>query len=84
MPLILLDSDLEAGQSIEAKPRELRCPRCRALDIVPSMQRGFVDDIMFGMGRVPRHCRSCGKRFYAAAARCGIDAAGGEPGEPGA
>ena len=28
------------------------------------MPRGIKDDIMYGMGRVPRHCRKCGKRFY--------------------
>jgi len=28
------------------------------------MSRGIKDDIMFGKGRVPRHCRGCGKRFY--------------------
>jgi hypothetical protein len=48
------------------------------------MPRGFVDDIMFGMGRLPRHCRSCGKRFHANAARYGIAPAAGEHGEPGA
>jgi ribosomal protein S27E len=48
----------------EAKTEEVRCPRCHRNDIVPSKPRGILDDIMFGMGRVPRHCRSCGKRFY--------------------
>jgi hypothetical protein len=61
---ILLDSDLEIRQSIDVKPGEIRCPRCRGHDIVPSLPRGIRDDIMFGMGRVPRHCRSCGRRFY--------------------
>jgi hypothetical protein len=69
---------LEVSQNIEIQPRKLRCPRCCAGDIVPSKPRGIIDDIMFGMGRVPRHCRSCGKRFYADAARCGIDPAAGE------
>jgi hypothetical protein len=48
----------------EAKPAALRCPRCKRNDIVHSMPRGIKDDIMFGLGKVPRHCRSCGKRFY--------------------
>jgi hypothetical protein len=49
---------------IEIKPGELRCPRCFLRDIVPSMRRGFVDGILFSLGREPRHCRSCGCRFY--------------------
>jgi hypothetical protein len=48
----------------ETKTEELRCPRCKRNDIVPSKPRGILDDIMFGLGRVPRHCRSCEKRFY--------------------
>lgn len=28
--------------------------------------------IMEGFGRTPRHCRSCGKRFYVDAARFGL------------
>jgi hypothetical protein len=28
---------------------------------------------MEGLGKVPRHCRSCGKRFYVDAGRVGID-----------
>ena len=28
------------------------------------MPRGIKDDIMQGLGKVPRHCRGCGKRFY--------------------
>jgi hypothetical protein len=51
----------------ENNPEEIRCPRCHRTDIVPSKPRGFWDDIMFGMGRIPRHCRSCEKRFYIAA-----------------
>jgi hypothetical protein len=23
-----------------------------------------MDAVMLGFGRIPRHCRSCGKRFY--------------------
>ncbi len=29
------------------------------------MHRGLLDTLMAQLGRVPRHCRSCGKRFYA-------------------
>jgi len=46
------------------KSGELRCPRCFHRDIVPSMPRGLKDEFMRARGRVPRHCRSCGKRFY--------------------
>ena len=28
------------------------------------MQRGIFDRLMAWLGRIPRHCRSCGKRFY--------------------
>jgi len=28
------------------------------------MPRGLKDEFMRARGRVPRHCRSCGKRFY--------------------
>jgi hypothetical protein len=47
------------------KPEELRCPRCFGKDIVPSKNRGLIDALMIHLGRVPRHCRFCGKRFYA-------------------
>jgi len=46
-------------------PLELRCPRCFKKDIVPSKPRGIVDALMGRLGKVPRHCRACGKRFYA-------------------
>jgi len=49
---------------IVVKPGELRCPRCLSRDIVPSKPRGILDMFMDGQGRIPRHCRSCGKRFY--------------------
>ena len=39
------------------------------MDIAPSMPRGISDLFMEGLGKVPRHCRSCGKRFYVDAAR---------------
>jgi len=29
------------------------------------MPRGIWDELMEGMGRAPRHCRKCGKRFHA-------------------
>jgi hypothetical protein len=51
-------------EPIDSKTEEIRCPRCKRNDIVPSKPRGILDDIMFGMGKTPRHCRSCGKRFY--------------------
>jgi hypothetical protein len=55
---------LEIEQHLEIKPGELRCPRCLRLDVVPSRPRGIADMFMEGLGKVPRHCRSCGKRFY--------------------
>jgi len=39
------------------------------MDIVPSMPRGISDLFMESLGKVPQHCRSCGKRFYVNAAR---------------
>jgi len=56
---------LRVNTPIDIRPGELRCPRCMSRDIVPSMPRGIWDDIMSGAGRLPRHCRYCGKRFYA-------------------
>jgi len=55
---------LEIHKPIVIKPGELRCPRCFARDIVPSLPRGIGDAVMRQIGRIPRHCRSCGKRFY--------------------
>jgi DNA-directed RNA polymerase subunit RPC12/RpoP len=55
---------LEIYQPIDIKPGELRCPRCRGRDIVPSLPRGFKDAFMYQFSRIPRHCRSCGRRFY--------------------
>jgi hypothetical protein len=54
---------------IDMKPGELRCPRCFHKDIVPSLPRGWFDAFMGWLGRIPRHCRFCAKRFYVAAAR---------------
>jgi transcriptional regulator NrdR family protein len=56
---------LEVNRHIEIRPGDLRCPRCFALDIVPSLPRGLVDAIMRRFHRLPRHCRACGRRFYA-------------------
>lgn len=51
-------------RDVDLRPSELRCPRCHGKDIVPSLPRGIWDAIMSGMGRAPRHCRFCGKRFH--------------------
>jgi transcriptional regulator NrdR family protein len=66
---------LEIDKPFEIKPGELRCPRCFGRDIVPSMPRGVGDAVMRRMGRIPRHCRSCGKRFYASLERLAAAAA---------
>jgi hypothetical protein len=42
----------------------LRCPRCFSKDIAPSISSGWIDDMMWHFGRIPRQCRYCGKRFY--------------------
>jgi hypothetical protein len=47
-------------------PGELRCPRCFGKDIVPSLPRGWLDSLMRGFGKIPRHCRFCENRFYVA------------------
>jgi hypothetical protein len=49
---------------IQFIPGELRCPRCFGKDIVPSLPRGWLDAVMSLLGRTPRHCRFCEKRFY--------------------
>ena len=74
---------MEINQPIDAKPGEIRCPRCRRRDIVPSLPRGVIDMFMHGMGKVPRHCRSCGKRFYVNAERLGIALDSDKPEGPG-
>jgi hypothetical protein len=48
--------DLESG--------DLRCPRCFGKDLVFTASRGLLDAIMRRYGKIPRHCRFCGKRFY--------------------
>jgi len=53
-----------AGKPIEVQPGDVRCPRCFGKDLVPSLPRGVLDALMKKMGKVPRHCRSCGNRFY--------------------
>ena len=60
----MLDCGLKVNCPLEIRPGELRCPRCFRKDVAPSMQRGMVDALMRWRGRIPRHCRSCGKRFY--------------------
>ena len=49
---------------LDIQPGDLRCPRCFEKDIVPSRPCGFLDAVMKKLGRVPRHCRFCEKRFY--------------------
>jgi hypothetical protein len=51
-------------EPLNIQPGDVRCPRCLGKDLVPSLPRGIWDSIMKEMGKVPRHCRSCGKRFY--------------------
>jgi len=57
--------ELRVDTPLDIRPGELRCPRCMSRDVVPSMPRGLWDEIMRGAGRIPRHCRYCGKRFHA-------------------
>jgi len=52
------------AKRLNIEPGDLRCPRCFHKDIVPSMPRGWLDDLMAWFGRIPRHCRFCEKRFY--------------------
>ncbi|HLH17357.1 MAG TPA: hypothetical protein VKX45_09065 [Bryobacteraceae bacterium] len=42
----------------------LRCPSCNGRDVVASLPRHFWDEIMRGWGRLPKQCRTCGRRFY--------------------
>jgi hypothetical protein len=56
---------LKVNSTIDVRPGELRCPRCMSRDLAPSMPRGIWDEIMRGAGRIPRHCRFCGRRFHA-------------------
>lgn len=51
-------------EQIVVKPGEIRCPRCKSKDVVSSGRAGLFDALMEGFGRVPRHCRACGRRFY--------------------
>jgi hypothetical protein len=51
-------------EEIEFKPGEARCPRCMSKDLAPSLPRGALDAFMRSLGRIPRHCRACGRRFY--------------------
>ncbi|HWB84557.1 MAG TPA: hypothetical protein VG675_10485 [Bryobacteraceae bacterium] len=60
----MIDCDLEVDIAIEIRPGEVRCPRCFRSDLAPSLPRGWRDALMRKWGRIPRHCRACGKRFY--------------------
>ncbi|MGP8247990.1 MAG: hypothetical protein ACLQVN_26190 [Bryobacteraceae bacterium] len=55
---------MEIRKPLEVKPGEVRCPRCFSRDLAPSKPRGLLDQVMLWFRRVPRHCRSCGNRFY--------------------
>lgn len=55
---------MEVNDKIDLNSGELRCPRCFGKDVVPSFQRGFRDWIMSRLGKIPRQCRFCEKRFY--------------------
>ena len=55
---------MKVDKPFDIKPGELRCPHCWNRDIVPSMPRGIWDEMMRWLGRVPRHCRFCGRRFH--------------------
>ena len=54
---------MELDDELQSEPDGIRCPSCFRRDIVPSMPRGFFDRLMIRWGRIPRHCRACGKRF---------------------
>jgi hypothetical protein len=60
----MLDFGLQVNRPMDIRPGELRCPRCFGKDIVSSLPRGFLDALMARLGRIPRHCRFCEKRFY--------------------
>jgi transcriptional regulator NrdR family protein len=64
-------------EEIEFKPGELRCPSCLSKDVVSSLSRGLRDALMRSLGRSPRHCRACGRRFYVSESK-----AAEEPKEP--
>jgi hypothetical protein len=65
-------------KDIQIVPGELRCPRCFGKDIVPSLPRGFLDALMHEIGRIPRHCRFCEKRFYVRTTLPAANSAGAE------
>jgi hypothetical protein len=46
------------------------------------MPRGIADLFMESLGKVPQHCRSCGKRFYVDAARAQAVPGAGENPDP--
>jgi hypothetical protein len=45
---------------------------------VPSLPRGFLDALMHEIGRIPRHCRFCEKRFYVRTTLPAANSAGAE------
>jgi hypothetical protein len=55
---------LKVNRPLDIKPGELRCPHCYSKDLVPSLPRGIWDALMSKMGRIPRHCRFCARRFH--------------------
>jgi hypothetical protein len=65
---------LKVDWPIDIKPGELRCPHCFGKDIVPSKTRGIWDTFLASLGRIPRHCRSCGRRFHPTQKAIGRDA----------
>ena len=64
IPVLIDFRMVVVDKPFEIQPGELRCPRCFGKDIVPSLQRGWLDAVMSNLRRIPRHCRFCGKRFY--------------------
>jgi len=67
-PVLLDFRMVVVDKPIHIQPGELRCPRCFGKDIVPSLPRGWRDAVMSSLGKIPRHCRFCAKRFYASSA----------------
>jgi hypothetical protein len=56
---------------MDIRPGELRCPACFNRDVVESLRRGPVDALMYRLGREPKHCRFCGRRFYVSIKKTG-------------
>jgi len=55
---------MQVKDKIDLDSGDLRCPRCFGKDLAPSQPRGVRDWLMSRLGKVPRHCRFCEKRFY--------------------